>query len=429
MGTDLTLGVDSPQGSSLVEAKRSHLTGEVRQELATKATEFVSAVLELEVGSRAFEDRVNAILQAGANELRQSASTSGRILRRPAAIMEFGSSGKTITGSLSELRTSVEGLDPSKQKGLLDRSKWHVAIPTMNQPIHMAALTAGVVGGLGMLLFHPILSVAFAALSMGGLIRFGSKLRAYFLRFKSADSHLAAILETLRQGKRTLEEDRAALLEDKDRFTAVNRSLERYDFLFEQIDERLQQALVSIESNDLHNAERLRNELVFYIRERRRTLLEQQGVNSQAVLTYDLIARTNRELIRGVDNAMTVTMTALRIAVASSLALGSERLVLSSIGGLAETTSALIEQTSITLKQQVPKIYGQAAAPSIGIEQLGRAFANVYEAIDSVEGAHSSALGSMQTSITHLKSLIDGAQEHLSRVRKEGSGSQSAPRG
>ena len=75
------------------------------------------------------------------------------------------------------------------------------------------------------------------------------------------------------------------------------------------------------------------------------------NVNQQSILTIEVIIRNNRELIRGVDRALNVTVTALQIAVARALALNNQSCS-SKIDALNTTTSNLIKHNAERLKTQ-----------------------------------------------------------------------------
>ena len=56
----------------------------------------------------------------------------------------------------------------------------------------------------------------------------------------------------------------------------------------------------------------VRDELLFTVRQRVMDLQQQLAVTLQGIVATEIIVRNNKELIRGVDRALTVTVSAFR---------------------------------------------------------------------------------------------------------------------
>jgi uncharacterized protein YaaN involved in tellurite resistance len=159
--------------------------------------------------------------------------------------------------------------------------------------------------------------------------------------------------------------------------------------------------------------------MLFYVRQKVQDLLTQMAVNIQGYLALDLVRKNNLELIKGVDRATTTTVSALRTAVIVAQALANQKLVLDQINALNTTTSGLIESTSQLLRKQTVDIHQQAASATINIEQLQRAFDNIYESMDSISQYKTEALATMKQTVDALSTEVEKAQTYLDRVRKE----------
>src|SRR5581483_5641492 len=118
------------------------------------------------------------------------------------------------------------------------------------------------------------------------------------------------------------------------------------------------------------DANALRSDALFPVRQRRQDLMTQMTVAVQGYMALDLVRRNNIELIKGVERAQTTTVAALRTAVIVSQALSRQKLVLDQITALNATTSNLIASTSEQLKVQGAAINQQAASATIDIEKL-----------------------------------------------------------
>jgi uncharacterized protein YaaN involved in tellurite resistance len=328
----------------------------------------------------------------GDDEIRQSASVSNRLLDKPVKAMESGpfSKGATVSKSLLDLRHTVEDLDPSRQ-GLLS-------------PKHLF-----------------------------GLIPFGNRLRDYFARYQSAQGHLNAIIQALYHGQDELRQDNAAIEQEKVNVWDIKGKLEQYIYMANKLDAALAAQIDQIGRTDPDKAKELREDVLFYVRQKRMDLLTQLAVNAQGYLALELVRKNNLELIKGVDRATTTTVSALRTAVIVAQALTNQRLVLSQITALNTTTGNMIESTSQMLRDQSGQIHEQAASATVSVEKLQAAFANIYATMDMIDAYKLQALDSMQKTIDALNDEVTKAQSYLQRAHNapatETAGSAGGGRG
>jgi uncharacterized protein YaaN involved in tellurite resistance len=193
--------------------------------------------------------------------------------------------------------------------------------------------------------------------------------------------------------------------------------LAQYIYIAENLDKTLAAKIVEIEATDPERAKALRDDVLFYVRQKHQDLLTQMAVSIQGYLAIDLVRKNNLELIKGVDRATTTTIAALRTAVIVAQALTNQKLVLDQITALNTTTSGLIESTSKLLATQSVDIQKQAASATVGIDQLKAAFANIYQTMDAIDTFKVQALDSMSQTVTTLQTEIEKSQEYLKRVR------------
>jgi uncharacterized protein YaaN involved in tellurite resistance len=294
------------------------------------------------------------------------------------------SEGGNVAQSLLDLRHQIEDLDPSKASGVR---------------------------------------------KLLGIIPFGDKLRNYFHRYESAQKQLNAILNALYRGQDELRKDNVALEQEKVHLWETMQRLAQYVYIAERLDAALEARVSEIEATDPEHATALRNDVLFYLRQKHQDLLTQLAVSIQGYLAIDLVRRNNIELIKGVDRATTTTIAALRTAVIVAQALANQRLVLDQITALNTTTSNLIESTSKLLANQSVAVNEQAASSTIGIDKLEAAFTNIYQAMDAIDTFKVQALSSMQTTIDTLTTEIQKSQTYIERVRKSDSQGAGGPDG
>jgi len=378
---DLELVPPQPVATVAPEAAvgRVKLKPEDVKELDAQVREFIDAVATLEQTDPKFKECVDRIHTMGSKEIERSASVSNRMLERPVRTMKNGlfDSGSDISRSLIDLRNTVEKLDPSRQGDL------------------------------------------FAPRKLLGLIPFGNRLVEYFDQYRSSQTHLNAIVESLKRGQDELMRDNAAIEQEKVNLWTLMERLEKYIYLGKQLDIALEVKAHALDASDANKARIVREEMLFYTRQKVTDLLTQMAVDIQGYLALDLLRKNNLELIKGVDRATTTTVAALRTAVMVAQALINQKLVLDQITALNTTTGNLIETTSEMLKKQTGQIHEQAASSTIEVEKLRRAFENVYQTMDAIATFKARSLDSMQQTVDALSGEVTKARGYLDRVRQQ----------
>jgi uncharacterized protein YaaN involved in tellurite resistance len=342
--------------------------------LDAKVQEYVESIVTLDVHSPAFATKAGDVRSMGDDDIRAAADTSNRLLSSPVRAMQQGplSEGGKVAATLLDLRRTIEDLDPKQATGVK---------------------------------------------KLLGMIPFGDKIVDYFRKYESAQSHLDGIIKALYDGQDELRLDNAALEQEKLHLWETMQRLNQYIYIAKRLDAMLTERIAQVEATDPEKAKALRDDVLFYVRQKHQDLLTQQAVSIQGYLAIDLVRKNNIELIKGVDRATTTTIAALRTAVVVAQALANQKLVLDQITALNTTTSKLIESTSEMLATQSVDINKQAASATIGIESLQTAFANIYQSMDALDTFKLQALDAMTQTVTALETEIDKSQAYLQRVR------------
>jgi uncharacterized protein YaaN involved in tellurite resistance len=347
--------------------------------LDDKVEEFLKSVIRTPAPSDDFQSKVMAIHNLGSDEIRKAASVSNRMLERPMHALNEGAldSKSKVSQTLVELRRVVEELDPTRQGDL------------------------------------------FSPRRLFGLIPMGNRVQDYFLKYQSSQEHINKIVEALYHGQDELRKDNAAIDQEKVHLWEVMNRLHQYIYLARKIDDALAARVGELEAQDPEKARVVREEMLFYLRQKVQDLQTQLAVSIQGYLALDVVRKNNLELIKGVDRASTTTISALRTAVTVSQGLANQKLVLDQITALNRTTGNLIESTSEMLKRQSTDVHTQAASAAVSVEQLQRSFNNVYAAMDTISEYKTTALDNMKRTIDTLSKEIDRSRSYLDRVRQE----------
>jgi uncharacterized protein YaaN involved in tellurite resistance len=336
-----------------------------------------------------FKEAVERIHTMGSKDIEASASVSNRMLERPVRTLSKGpfGTGAAIGQSLIDLRRQIEDLDPARQGDLFSPRK------------------------------------------LLGLIPLGNKLIDYFDRYQSSQAHLNAIIESLKRGKDELMRDNAAIEQEKVNLWTLMERLEKYVHIGRKLDGELEAKARELEAGDPEKARVVREEMLFYTRQKVMDLLTQLTVNIQGYLALDLIRKNNLELMKGVDRATTTTVAALRTAVIVAQALANQKLVLDQVGALNTATGNMIAATSEMLRDQGAAIHQQAASSTIEIAKLQQAFANIYQAMDAIDDFRGKALEAMQSTVGTLEAEVAKSRGYLDRVRRQESAAALQARG
>ena len=222
-------------------------------ELDAKVDAFVDHVLNNSVRSAEFQQNVQSIHNLGNKEIRESAQISNRMLALPAkSLNDSLFDNSPIAKSLTELRGIVEDLDPSKKELTSSRKLF-------------------------------------------GLIPFGNKVQDYFRQYESAQSHINAVVTSLYNGKDELLKDNAMIEQEKVNMWELMQSIRQYVYVGKKIDEQLEKKVYAIEATDPEKARIIKEEMLFYVRQKNTDFLTQLAVNVQGYLALDTIRRNNLE--------------------------------------------------------------------------------------------------------------------------------------
>lgn len=139
-------------------------------------------------------------------------------------------------------------------------------------------------------------------------------------------------------------------------------------------------------------------------------------VNQQGIVSLNVIRRNNKELIRGVNRAKNVTVSALRTGVMVARALYDQKLVMDKIKILNETTENIIETTSHMLREQGSEIQKHSAETMISPEVLKASFLEALAAIEDVSKYKEEALPKMKETIVVFNEMAQDGQKVVEKI-------------
>lgn len=317
---------------------------------------------------------VGTIETFGMDVVEKSRKKNELLQTRIVDLSKMGSENGTVITGLVDLQRQMKDLDPSA----VDFAK------------------GGVVGKL----FNP--------------------LRNYFAKFQKADAVIDDILKSLEKGKNVLKRDNTTLESEQVSMRELTKRLNANIELGIQMDESMVQAIekAKMDGTDEERIKFVEEEIQYPLRQRIMDFQQLLAVNQQGIVAMEILRRNNKELIRAVERAENVTVSALRVAVTVASALYNQKIVLEKVEALNKTTSSMISSTAKMLKEQGAQIHQQSATTNIAVDDLKSAFADTFDAFDQISTFKQEALPQMRFVIDELRELTDSGEKKLQQMEK-----------
>lgn len=357
-----------------IEEEVKPVPEEVKQ-LKELAANNVSSILELDIESvEKRKEVLQSIESFGMGSMRSSSEKNSLLQVSVGKLSKTGDEGGQVAKGLTELHHQLKDLDPSA----VDFAK------------------SGILG------------------------KFFNPLRNYFAKYQKADAVISDIIVSLDKGKAVLKNDNTTLEFEQQTLRELTKKLQKEIQLGVMMDEEIESQIEAAKlRNETEDKVRfITEEVLFPLRQRVMDLQQMMVVNQQGIMAIEVVIRNNKELIRGVDRARNVTVSALKISVTVASALYNQRIVLKKIELLNQTTDSLISGTSRMLKEQGAAIHKQSLESSISVDTLKQAFTDVLSALDSISTYKQEALPKMRDTINQFRELADNGERQIQRLEK-----------
>ena len=324
-----------------------------------------------------FQDRkelTKAIEEFGADVVKKSSDRNALMKTRIGDLSRAGGESGEVAKGLEELSRQMKDLDPS-------------GIDFVKR------------GPLGKV-FNPV--------------------RAYFNRYKAADTAIAEIVESLDKGARVLRDDNTTLELEQASMRELTKELNQKIVLGQELDAYLTEQIERQRAlnGDSDKVKFVEEEILFPLRQRMIDFNQMLAVNQNGIIAMEVIRKNNYELLRSVNRAQTVTIAALNVAVTVAGALYNQKIVLEKVKTLNQATNSMIEATSRMLNTQGTEIQKQAMDSNIDVETLKGAFKETLEALESINQYKQKALPQMKETIAEFKQLADEGENVIRNMEE-----------
>ncbi|MBV1893384.1 MAG: toxic anion resistance protein [Ilumatobacteraceae bacterium] len=352
---------------------------ETTDELLAQANAQVEQILLIDPEDEDARTAARDAVDSMGRDLQTRSAGRSRMLQAPLKEISHNSEdGGEVAKSLSDLRIQVEKLDPS---GLDTEAGWFTR-------------------------------------AIGKIPGIGTPLKRYFMRYESSQTQIDAIVVSLEKGRDQLKRDNVTLGDDQKEMRELTHLLTDQIALAQALDASVVDKLATEITAEDPRRQFVEEDILFALRQRTLDLQQQLAVNQQGVLAIEIIIRNNRELIRGVDRAIDVTISALQVAVTVALALAHQKIVLDKIQAINTTTSSMIAGTAERLKTQGTQIHQQASSTMLDMEALRSAFADIDIALDEISRYRREALPAMAGTILELDALTADSEKAIENVER-----------
>ena len=187
-------------------------------ELDKRVAQFVDELAALDSNSPEFGKKVDQLTAMGRKEIGEAAGASNRFLDRPVKAID---SDTGIGADLTELRRTVEALDPARNGKLSPGRK------------------------------------------LFGIIPFGNRIQNYFRQYQSSQTHIGQILARLGSGKDELLMDNAAIDTERANLWKTMHKLEQMVHISKSLDQQLEDKANALDASEPAKAKAIRETALF----------------------------------------------------------------------------------------------------------------------------------------------------------------------
>ena len=264
-------------------------------------------------------------------------------------------------------------------------------------------------------------------LKAGKLGKLFNPARRYFERYKTADQEISSIIKVLDNGRKTLVNDCTTLELEQGSMRDLTMQLQQNLAIAGQMDSYIEKALLDLEIQGGQEEKMtfLKEEVLYPLRQKITDFQQLLVVNQQGIIAMEIIRRNNRELIRSVDRAKLVTVSALRTAVTVAGALYDQKIVLEKINALNAETNRMITATSQMLHEQGAAIHAQAEESGVSVETLTNAFNECIAALDEISTYKEEALPRLKANIEEFRVLAEEGEKRIRQLEAGGAGTDA----
>jgi uncharacterized protein YaaN involved in tellurite resistance len=353
-------------------------TAKVNPETERVANEWLKKVMACDVTNAEQARQTRDAVENIAAPLVQKLASKSAMLKKQISVLSQSAESSPVANALVNLKVQVDTINPNNFK----------------------LLEPGSVGRL----FSFIPGI-------------GTTFNKYFTRWQSAGSVIDSIVAQLHSGAEQLRRDIEILLDDQVEMRDLTLRLQKTIQAAMLLDTKLAAEIDKLEQGS-EQRKFLEEEVLFTLRQSISDRQTNLAVNQQGVISYEIIIRNNRELIRCARRCEEVTVKALEIAVVVALALANQRIVFKTVQAVDKTTADLMVQNSTMLKTQGVEIHKMAAGQNISMDALKQCFGNLTQAMEDISRFKQEALPQMAGRILEMDRMSTETEKVIAKMER-----------
>ena len=252
----------------------------------------------------------------------------------------------------------------------------------------------------------------------GIMSKFVNPVKRYFDKYESAENVIANIIKSLDQSKSVLKNDNITLLSEESSLRETTKNLMIDIELGKQMDASIEAQIeeARIKGVEQEKIDIVTEEILFPLRQRVMDMQQMIVINQQGIISLNVVRRNNKELIRGINRAKNVTLTALRTGVMVACSLYNQKIAMDKINVLNSTTADIISSTSKILREQGTQIQKASTETAISPEVLQTSFNEALAAIEDISNFKQEALPKMQEIINTFNTIANEGQKAIDKI-------------
>ncbi len=339
-------------------------------EMHERANGLIESLLamDLDADQEAIKTEVS---RAGSNLLRGGGRKSELLSAKMKELMQDKTGGENVANDLIALRDEVSKLDPGR--------------------VNFSP------GGIGRFVEKmPII---------------GGRVKKYLNQYERGDVVINQIADGLRAGQARLENDNVILRDDQAEWRMASIALKKEAEFLKLVSDQLQSRIATMENQEHKGF--LQREVVFPLMKTHSRLLTAAAVDQQGVLSAEVLVRANTALIEGIEDALYVTIRALRIGVTLAVALAHQKKVLGGLEKTQDMTNKMLERNADMLGTQAADVYKRASGVGVNVDTLQAAMDKSIAAIKSLDDFRMEAIRTMSGQIKQLEQVTDNGEKAI----------------
>lgn len=239
----------------------------------------------------------------------------------------------------------------------------------------------------------------------------------YFLQYQKGSTVIDELLKNLDAGAKRLKRNNVTIAQEQVEIRNLTMRLLHVAAMGMALRDRLEAKIAELpEGSELQKF--LRQEVLFTLNERIKSILKQLTVNQQGYMSMEMARRVNEQLYLAVLDTKNVTVSALNIAVFLAFIVHDQKVTLDVIEALDAKANELIQSNAKMLRQNLVSTMERVVNGGLQFEAIKAAMDEVRGAIEDYDTLRENALEPQKQQLNELMGLASEAEASIQRMER-----------